>query len=145
VSRIFPRLETRRRRLRPVFFIGIFFVALPAFAHHSYAHFDSAHTRMLEGSIESVEWGNPHVQFKILVRSESGGKQQEWNIETHAPNILLRYGWTKNSLKYGERVRVVCNAMLDGSQSCRLHTVTFLDTGQTLETKLSVSLKSAPQ
>ena len=129
-------------RLKHALPVGLLFAALPVLAHHSYAAFDGDHTRTLKGTIKSVNWGNPHVGFNILVRPESGGKPQDWNIETHSPAIMSRYGWTQHTLKYGDRVSVVCNAMLDGSYGCRLHTLTLLDSGQTLETKLSASLKS---
>lgn len=127
-----------------VLFFGLLFAAMPVFAHHSYAAFDGEHTRTLKGTVRSVTWGNPHVGFTISVKPD-GGQPQEWTIETHGPSILLRYGWTSSTLKYGDRISVVCNPMLDGSHGCRLHTVTFLDSGQTLETKLSVSLKSEPK
>lgn len=134
--------DGRCRRLHCALAAGLVLLASPVAAHHSYAAFDSAHTRTLKGTVTFIQWGNPHAEFKLSVEPDGGGKRQEWSIETHAPNILLRYGWTKDTLKYGDRVSVVCNAMLDGSHGCRLHTVTFLDSGKTLETKLSVSLKS---
>lgn len=130
------------RRLQRVLLIALSFVALPILAHHSYAAFDSAHTRTLTGTVKSVQWGNPHAAFHLLVEPEDGGKRQDWDIETHSPANLSRYGWTHSTLQYGDRISVVCNPMLDGTYGCRLHTVTFLDTGKTLETKLSVSLKS---
>jgi len=36
-------------------------------------------------------------------------------------------------------ISVVCNPMSDGSPGGRLHTLVLLDTGQTLQTKLSTS------
>jgi hypothetical protein len=143
---VFARLKLHRCRWQPALPTGLLFAvalfaALPVLAHHSYAAFDSTQTRTLTGTVNSLQWGNPHVGLKILVKPDDGGKPQEWNIETHSPAILMRYGWTKSSLKYGDHVNVVCNPMKDGSHSCRLHTVLILGTGRILETKLSVSTK----
>jgi hypothetical protein len=143
---VYAPLKIHRWRWQPalptgLLFAGALFAALPALAHHSYAAFDGTQTRTLTGTVKSLQWGNPHVELKILVKPDEGGEPQEWNIETHSPAILMRYGWTTSSLKYGDHVNVVCNPMKDGSHSCRLHTVLILGTGRILETKLSVSTK----
>jgi hypothetical protein len=143
---VFARLKIHRCRWQPALSKGLLlvvalFVTLPALAHHSYAAFDSTQTRTLTGTVKSVQWGNPHVELKLLVKPDEGGEPQEWNIETHSPAIMMRHGWTTSSLKYGDHVNVVCNPMKDGSHSCRLHTVLVLETGQLLETKLSVATK----
>ena len=115
--------------------------ALAAQAHHSYADFDAARTITLTGSVKSVEWVNPHVSFKIEVAG-TGASAAEWNVETHGPAILKPYGWSSSTLKAGMQVRIVCNPKRDGSHGCRLLTVFFPEAGQTLETKLSKTLKS---
>jgi hypothetical protein len=112
-------------------------VALPALAHHSFAAYDDTRTRTLKGTVMTFRWTNPHVALKVLVELDGGGEPQEWNFETSSPAILTRFGWTRNSIKPGDRVSVVCNPLSDGSLGGRLHTVVLLDTGQRLETKLS--------
>lgn len=116
--------------------------AVPSVAHHSYALFDGKRTRTLEGVVESFSWVNPHVSFKILVIPAAASKMESWNIESHSPSILQRYGWTRNSLTPGMRVRIVCIPASDGSHTCRLLTALLLDRQETLETKLSKSYKS---
>jgi Family of unknown function (DUF6152) len=118
--------------------------AFPALAHHSYATFEDTAVRTLEGTIESFEWSNPHVVLKLLVKPDDRGEPQEWSIETSSPAILTRFGWRRNSVKPGDRVRVVCNPLRDGSPGGRLHTLIRLDTGQTLKTKLSASDRPTP-
>jgi hypothetical protein len=111
----------------------------PAAAHHSFAAYDVAHTRTIKGTLKTLQWSNPHVTFKMLVKPDGGGAPQEWNIITSGPAILKRFGWTRDSVKPGDRISVVCNPMSDGSHGGRLHTLVLLDTGQTLQTKLSTS------
>ena len=112
-------------------------LAFPALAHHSFAAYDVVNTRTLKGTLETFQWSNPHVTLKMLVQPDGGGAAQEWNLVTSGPPILKRFGWTRSSLKPGDRISVVFNPMSDGSHGGRLHTLVLLDTGLTLKTKLS--------
>ena len=112
-------------------------LAFPALAHHSFAAYDVVNTRTLKGTLETFQWSNPHVTLKMLVQPDGGGAAQEWGLVTSGPAILKRFGWTRSSLKPGDRISVVFNPMSDGSHGGRLHTLVLLDTGLTLKTKLS--------
>jgi hypothetical protein len=112
----------------------------PAIAHHSYADFDMTRTISLSGTVQSYDWSNPHVSFKMAVTSTD--RTKVWNIESHAPAIMSHHGWTASTLKPGSAVLVVCSPKRDASSGCRLHTLTLLKTGQLLETKLSRSIKA---
>lgn len=131
-----------RRWLLRVAVLGAF-PAL-ALAHHSYATFDETRIRTLEGTIKSFQWSNPHVVLELLVQPDDSGAPQDWRVESSSPAILTRFGWRRNSVKPGDRVRVVCNPLRDGSPGGRLHTLVRLDNGQTLKTKLSASGRPAP-
>lgn len=117
-------------------------MALPALAHHSYGAYDLTHTRTLKGTVESFHWSNPHSTFTLVLEPDDRGKPIKWNIITSGPAVLRRFGWTQHSLKAGDRVSVVCNAMSDGSPAGRLHTVVLLDTNQVLRTKFSADAQS---
>ena len=108
-----------------------------ALAHHSFAAYDAKQIRTLDGLVKQFDWANPHVALKMVVRPDGPGPLQEWNIETSSPVILARFGWTRDSLKPGDRIRVICNPLGDGTHGGRLHTLVMLDSGQTLKTKLS--------
>ena len=114
-------------------------MALPSLAHHSYAAYDLNQTRTLKGTVEIFHWSNPHSAFTLVLEPDGRGEPIKWNIITGSPAILKRFGWTQGSLKPGDRVSVVCNPMIDGSHGGRLHTVVLLDTGQVLQTNLSLS------
>jgi uncharacterized protein DUF6152 len=116
-------------------------LALPAFAHHSYAAYDLIHTRTLKGTVEAFHWSNPHSTFTLVLEPDGGGEPVKWNIITSGPAVLKRFGWTQASLKPGDRVSIICNPMNDGSRGGRLHTVVLLDTGQVLRTKLSADVQ----
>ena len=106
--------------------------ASPAAAHHSFAMYEPTKTLTFKGTVKSFQWTNPHVVVWILVQPEAGGAPQEWSIETTSPGVLTRTGWTRNSLKAGDRVSVTFNPLRDGSHGGGLNSVTLLDTGQKL-------------
>jgi hypothetical protein len=128
-------------RLASGLFCAAALIALPSIAHHSFAAYDATQTRTLLGTIETFQWSNPHTTFTLLLQAD-GGEPHEWIITTSSPAILMRFGWSRGSLKPGDRVTVLCNPLSDGSPSGRLQTVVLLDTGQVLQTKLSAGAQS---
>ena len=104
----------------------------PALAHHSFAMYEPTKTLTLKGTVKTFQWTNPHVVIWILVQPEGGGAAQEWSIETTSPGVLTRDGWTRQSVKAGDRVSVTFSPLRDGSHGGGLNSVTLLDTGQKL-------------
>ena len=101
------------------------------------AAFEDVRTRTLEGTVDTFQWTNPHVMLTVMTNVEGHGQPQVWTVVTSGPSILKRFGWRRDSMKSGDRVRLICNPMRDGSPGCRLHTLTLLISGQVLKTKLS--------
>ena len=75
-------------------------------AHHSWtAQYDPTKPLEVKGMVSKFEWTNPHARFYVDARS-TGGDVTTWNFELASPNILLRNGWTRNTLKVGDQVSV---------------------------------------
>lgn len=75
-------------------------------AHHSVgAEFDVESTVSLEGTVTKVEWFNPHIWVYLDVES-SDGSSAEYQCEGSSPNSLRRRGWTRDSLRPGDRVMI---------------------------------------
>jgi hypothetical protein len=104
----------------------------PASAHHSFAMYEPTKTLTFTGTVKAFQWTNPHVVVWILMQPDDGGPAQEWSLETTSPGVLTRAGWTRQSLKAGDRVSVTFSPLRDGSHGGGLNSVTLLDTGQTL-------------
>jgi len=78
---------------------------MPVFGHHSgAAEFDSNKKIDLTGVVTRVEWTNPHAHFYMDV-TDASGKVTNWNLELASPNVLIRNGWSRHSLKEGDKVR----------------------------------------
>src|SRR5690348_16608607 len=78
----------------------------PAVAHHSFAtQYDVSKPIEMKGSVTKVEWTNPHARIYIDVKEDSG-QVSNWNFEMASPNVLVRNGWKRDSLKIGDQITV---------------------------------------
>lgn len=94
--------------------------AAGAQAHHSFAvYFDGDKIITLEGTVKSFRFTNPHGLLVIDVVDEQG-KHVEWRSETNAPVVLMRRGWTRASVKVGDRVTIDGWPARDGKPYLRL-------------------------
>jgi hypothetical protein len=101
--------------------------AVPVFAHHSFAaEFDANKTINLTGSLTKLDWINPHARLYIDVKG-TDGKIVNWEIELGPPAILLRNGWTKNSVKAGDMLTVSGSLAKDGTNLANARSVTLAD------------------
>jgi hypothetical protein len=77
-----------------------------AWAHHSQSEYDLRAKVEVAGTVTKVEWKSPHAWIFVDATDEKGGKV-DWHFELPSPNTLMRRGWTRDSLKPGDRVKVV--------------------------------------
>jgi Family of unknown function (DUF6152) len=87
-------------------------LAAPALAHHSFAMFDQKKIVTLDGTVIEFQWTNPHafIEMDVIV----GGKHARWSIELNSPNNLKRQGWTRASLKTGDKIKLRANPLRNG-------------------------------
>ena len=79
---------------------------VPAWAHHAFAaEFDAKKPVKFKATVTRMEWTNPHVWIHVDVKNASG-KVDRWMIEGGNPTVLLRRGFTKQSLPAGTEIIV---------------------------------------
>lgn len=102
------------------FFLAILILALaaclPLAAHHAFAaEFSAAKPVNLTGTVTRVAWLNPHARFYLTVTE--GGSHATWELVMGSPNVLSRQGWSRTTLKEGDRVTVRGYVAKDGSHT----------------------------
>lgn len=86
--------------------VGVFLALVPsAWAHHSQSEYDLRGKVDVEGTVTKVEWRSPHAWVYLDVTNDKGEKVN-WSFELPSPVTLMRRGWTRDSLKPGDRIKV---------------------------------------
>lgn len=106
---------------------GMILGAIPAWAHHAFAaEFDAKKPVHLEGTVTQVELINPHAWIHVDVKG-ADGTVTNWMIEAGSPNVLLRRGFTKQSVAVGTPVVVEGYQSKDGSNRANGRDITLPD------------------
>ena len=114
--------------------VGLLLATIPLTAHHSfYAEFDADKPIKVTGTVTKLEWENPHAWFYVDVRDESG-KTTNWGFELGSPNLLIRAGWARNTLKIGDMVTVEASRAKSGANIANAKSVVLNRNGQKLFT-----------
>ena len=101
-------------------FVALVLAAGGAFAHHSAPVFYKVDDRAtISGTVTEFRFSNPHAILKFEVVAADGEKQQ-WTAETTSPSIQRRRGWSQESFKPGETVKLEGMPSLDGSYLMRI-------------------------
>jgi Family of unknown function (DUF6152) len=97
-------------------------------AHHSYAMFDESKTLTVSGTVAKLEWTNPHVFVWIYVPStKNPGKYDLYAFENGSPNAITKVGWSKDSLRAGDKITVEYWPLRDGRNGGHLALATLAD------------------
>ena len=105
--------------------------AAPTLAHHSFALFDMDKNLSMVGSVVEYRWSNPHVH--VVLKVEPGAdvpaaQAGTWDLEAAgSTNIMTRQGWTRVTLKSGDKITAVVHPMKDGAKGGSLFYVILPD------------------
>jgi hypothetical protein len=86
-----------------------------ALAHHSFAAFDVTTQKEITGTVKKFDYTNPHTWVWLDVPNDHGGVDT-WGFEGMSPNYLGRRGWTRTTLKPGDKLTVTFRPMKDGEK-----------------------------
>src|SRR5262245_21309235 len=101
--------------------VSIAAASVPAAGHHSFAAFDITTQKTVIGTVKQVDWTNPHIWLWIDVANDKGGSDT-YGFEGMSPNFLARRGWTRTTLKTGDKITINFRPMKDGSRCGRFMT-----------------------
>lgn len=77
-----------------------------AHAHHSFAvFFDDTKDVKIKGKVTAFRFTNPHGLIELEVTG-ADGKITPWRVETNAPVVLVRRGWSRDILKPGDVISI---------------------------------------
>lgn len=105
---------------RTKLFAALLLAAGAAYAHHSAPVFYKVDERAtVSGTVTEFRFSNPHaiLTFEVVA---ANGEKQEWTAETTSPSILRRRGWSQDSFKPGEKVKLEGMPSLDGTYLMRI-------------------------
>src|SRR5215216_2803387 len=106
--------------------LAMLLLPTPAQSHHSNVAYEVTKVITVTGVVREFQWVNPHTWVHVVVDDGKGGKV-EWAAEGRAPGVLLRAGWTRNSLKPGETITVDMSPAKDGTRTSIIARVTKAD------------------
>ena len=89
---------------------------VPAYAHHSAAaSFDVNETIEIEGYVNEFVFKNPHVNL-ILTVTHDDGVERQWMATAPATAPMRRWGWTADTIREGQYLRLLGRPRRDGGQ-----------------------------
>ena len=106
-------------------------VQLPvATAHHSFAIYDQENPVSMSGVVREHRWTNPHAAVILTVTADDG-TETDWVLDQGPVNMLSRQGWTRDTLKPGDRINVVFSPLHSGQSGGLLGSWSFSEASAT--------------
>ena len=82
--------------------------------HHSFAvEFTAEKKIAIVGTVTEIWFRNPHVRYYVETENFSG-EIENWDVRTSSPSLLVRKGWTKNTIKVGDKISIFGHPGRDG-------------------------------
>jgi hypothetical protein len=107
--------------IKSISFVGVAATVLacaftqPALAHHSFGMFDLEKSVTVEGTVKDFQWNNPHVWIDLVITDPTTHQPVGCSVEADAINIMTNKGWTRNSLKAGDQVKLEIHPLKSGA------------------------------
>src|ERR1700738_1839841 len=124
-------MVSRTSRVLASAFGGMLLASVPLAAHHEIlAKFDASKPVAFNGIVTLVDWRNPHVH--VFINVQNAKETVNWAVELESPIDLQRNGWTRESLRPGDKIHVEGMAARNGSRQAWGTSVVLRGTGKTV-------------
>jgi len=100
--------------------------ATRALAHHAEAMFDRSALLSSSGTVKEFLWANPHTLIYLAV-SDASGAPHVVVFECGSASVMKRDGWSRDTIKVGEKLTVSYYPRRDLKPGGMLATATFAD------------------
>jgi hypothetical protein len=111
-----------RRLFLSSMIVGLLAAAVPAFAHHGRATYDETKLATIMGTVSAFQFSNPHAQLVLDVKGDKG-KIEQWVGEGTSPNMLVREGWDRKTIKPGDQITATGHPARNGTNSMRIEKI----------------------
>jgi uncharacterized protein DUF6152 len=98
-------------------------LSVPVLAHHSHNAYEVTKWTTMEGTVNELHLVVPHSWVYLEVKDEKG-EVAVWALEAAGPNAIMQNGVKREDVRVGDRVKVRCHVLRDGSNGCLLGFVT---------------------
>lgn len=119
-------------RIMTMLAAGMMLAGLPVFAHHGDAGRYEENIITMTGTVVDVQLVDPHSIIVFDTVDESG-KSVRWQAELNGRGGLTKMGWTRNTLKAGDKISLTGRRVKSGAPYMNLTdraNVVVLDTGK---------------
>lgn len=117
----------------------------PAGAHHSGAMYDYSKFLVVNGVVREFAWTNPHVTLWVVDVPKDDQAPKTWFIQSTSPGNMIRRGWTRNTFKAGDRVKVTFHPLRDGTAGGTFMSAILVDTGKEITAEEQDDAGGRPQ
>ena len=98
-------------------------LAAPLGAHHSHGNYDLSKWTNMEGVVKQVILVVPHSIVYMDMKDEKG-EMVTWSLEATGVRGVLANGVKKEDVQAGDKIKVRCHLLRDGSPGCLLGFIT---------------------
>jgi hypothetical protein len=120
-------------------FTSLLLLSAPIFAHHGFGgRYDEEHPVTVTGTVVELQFMNPH-SFIIFENKDASGKDVRWQAELGSANLLAREGWTRSTLRAGDRITIIGPQNKNGSADLNLShesKITMADSGKVIHNSI---------
>ena len=102
--------------------VGFLVASLPVFAHHGRATYDETKLATIMGKVSAFQFSNPHVQLFLDVKDVKGNIEM-WIGEGTSPNMLVREGWDRKTIKPGDQITATGHPARNGANTMRIEKI----------------------
>lgn len=102
--------------------ISLLAASYPALAHHGRASYDATRVFTIMGTVSDFQFSNPHAELFLDVKDDKGNIEK-WIGEGTSPNMLIREGWNRRTIKPGDQITATGHPARNGGNTMRIEKI----------------------